>query len=431
MRILLTLSFFACLLSSCSTNRQTLRFEGVQDEFEALSGTEMLDQLDIQTPPPNFDQTPYRTPEKAEFQYSGHITSAAQLRVKLFKDGKKYTGFYTTDQAPEDTIRLSGMPIDSTKWNSKIELITDQDTAMSFITAPLDEYQSVYFEMVGTYGKAGREPEEGEVFYLYRQDFSLPVYRLSKVPETVLSPSRILSKVKKIGQDSYSLRQVLIDYNLILSRSDLLTLELDRESYTTIQPDSSFSLRILYKNLFGTPEDEAIIEVSYMDMLYFYSFFYKDGSDWKQVPSIIRLGRESAAQVPCLQLDGYPEDQFWMPEWKTLRRPGEYSLTGRTQSGYCGDGIDRGAEVYFYAWTITPKEARMVFSTREFSYWYASPSPAPVGRVIKRQLSFGEEFPKKLYIQDDIQEPEYNEKGSFVRLKTVKSFTTELPIFRK
>ena len=411
--------------------RSVVRFDNPSAGFTELNATEFLDQVDAQTPPPNFVQKPYRTPDTATFRYRGHITASEQLRVELSKQGKQYEGFYVSEEKPSDTVRLSGAPLDPDRWNAKIELVTDQEEAMSFITDQLDEYSSVYFEMSGTYGKAGRKADEGEVFYLYRENFSMPVYRLKDVPETVTAPTKILRDIAKNAEDSYTLRQLLTKHNLILSRSDLQVIEVAPESYSTIQPDEHFQLKRYQKNLFGTPEEETIIEVSYRDVLFFYTFFYQQDGAWKQVPSVIRLGREGANQVPCLNIEEYPEETFWLPKWRTLRRPDEFCLTGRTVGGYCGDGIDRGAEVYFHTWAVTPAEARLVFSVREFSYWYASPSPEPVQRVIKRDISFQtRNYPRALVIKDEVQRNRYGKDGGFEGLKTVKSFETVLPLFK-
>ncbi|MEM6297642.1 MAG: hypothetical protein AAF740_03030, partial [Bacteroidota bacterium] len=178
------------------------------------------------------------------------------------------------------------------------------------------------------------------------------------------------------------------------------------------------------KNLFGDKQEEAIMITSYADQLFFYSFFYKEDGDWMQVPSLVRVSKESFRNEPCLEIPAYATDKFWLPEWESL---GGYDvLTGRTVGGYCGTGADRGSEVFYYIWQVDKEAARLAFSAREYSYQYSSPSPAPVGNVIKRQFSLG----KDLNITDMIQKPVLDEKGEFLRLETTKTFKTELELSR-
>ncbi|MGF1533990.1 MAG: hypothetical protein ACFCUI_09815 [Bernardetiaceae bacterium] len=416
-------------LMACTPSRKTLTFAPAPDAFANLTGNEFLNALEEQLPPPNFIQQPYRTPAQAEFTYVGHITAQEEIRMHIQKNGYRYQGYYTSNLHP-DTIRLAGMPRDTTLWNAKVEIITDQEQPMSFITDALDEYQSFYFELTGTHGKVGRPEAEGNVFHLYRQNFTLPTYRLQK-PTTGITPAKILKDLKT-ATDAATLQKKLSDYNLVLNRSDLQSIEIDDDVYTTFQPNEDFQATLEYRNLFGDPTKEAVIRVSYRNILFFYSFFYKTDKTWQQVPGIVYLDREGFAQTPCMKLEGYPEDAFWLPRWEKLQNKDQEVLTGKAISGYCGTGIDRGSEVYFHIWQITEAGVEQLFSVREFDYWYASPSPAPVGRVIQRKLAFTETYPRALCITDEIQTPQTDANGDFIRLETSKTFVTEVDLaFKK
>ncbi len=425
MYVLIRYVFFFVGISLVACTPKTLTFQSQDDNFGNMKSTEFLDLIDSQTPAPNFDQTPYRLPENETFVFQGHIVEGEQIRVVIEKEGIAYTGYYTAPSR-EDTVFLAGGPQDPTKWNSKIELYElESDTSAqsnSFITDALDKYRSVYFELGGTYGKAGRKSEEGTQFVLYRENFSLSTYQLLE-PIEGYSPKAIL-KALKASKDANDLREKLFNYNLILSRSDLIILEVNREQFTTFQPNEEFEVNVTYKNLFGDSDKEAVIITSYADQLFFYSFFYRESGIWKQVPSLVRISKESFRNEPCLELPEYPKNTFWLPKWEMFR--GYEILTGHTIGGYCGTGIDRGSEVFYYIWQVDKGTARLLFSAREFSYQYSSPSPAPIGNVVKREFLLG----KRLLITDLIQSPVQDEKGEFKRLETTKIFKTELALSR-
>ena len=161
--------------------------------------------------------------------------------------------------------------------------------------------------------------------------------------------------------------------------------------------NKAMDVQIHYKNLFGDETEEAVVQISFDDWVYYLTVYAQENQRWKKLPDYIHFAKSDPAEEPCAW--DKPGSGYFYFSFEEALAPNEFILVGRTYGGYC-EGIMRGNEIIFYIWQITPSGINEIYQDTENSYWYESPSPYPSELPIYNNFVFveGEEevFPKRL-----------------------------------
>jgi hypothetical protein len=327
--------------------------------------------------------------------FVGHIGQQYAIEMSLSRQGKEYKGSYAYLPAKQP-IELKGQA--SSSLGASIgEYGKDGKMNAKFTLALESNAQTA----TGTWLKTGKAESESLPVTLYRQE-APPAAETTLLNAGSVKNIDELIKGALALKDSTQLLNYLISNNLILNSEEHYTYMppmFGEPQPTGLRADTALSITADYQNLFGTPEKEAIVKVKYNSMLYFLTFFYKDGENWKQVPSILHFNRGDAGNSPCLS-ESEAEKDYLSWNYQALRIADEVCLVGQVNGGRCADGTERGNDIVFNVWQVSPNGVFNLFSDTKNSYWYASPSPKPTSEPISRTFEFGQEnvFPKKLRV---------------------------------
>jgi hypothetical protein len=333
--------------------------------------------------------------------FVGHIGLRYAFEMSLTKQGNECIGTYNYLNYKQ-SITLKG------KFESSAYIYLNEYTKSGKINATFKLEVDIEGKIIGTWLKEGKSDTEALEVVLYRQEAlatsetEINSNIITKKPENISENilENIIREALEI-RDSTKLIEYLVDNNLIIN---------DKNTFTFIpifwqpmsdglRPDSLLHISVAYQNLFGTDEKEAIITIDYGSDVYFLSFFYKEGQNWKQVPNILNFNRGSYDNMPCLR-NSEIEVNYFSYQFQELRIANEFCIVGQINGGRCADGSNRGNEISFNVWQITKNGVFKLFSDTKSHYWYKSPSPEPVSKPIERSFEFSKEdkFSKYLSI---------------------------------
>lgn len=211
------------------------------------------------------------------------------------------------------------------------------------------------------------------------------------------TPQNFQKTLLSFDNDS-TLRTYLQQQNLI----DSTEMSILNETY---EPEiigcNGLEVDLFHKNLFGSFQPEAILQIRWQQMIYALSFYYQQAEKWEKIPGSITINQGSPENTPCLEArrcSGY-----FCFSFEALRNAQESVIVGKTWGGNCsGSGSsERGDLITQYIWQITPKGIHSLFKQIVREYFYFSPSPTPISERIERKIAFGPSsnglpFPKQL-----------------------------------
>ena len=330
--------------------------------------------------------------------FEGVINKNIPITMILERDGEEIFGNYYY-QKYKKIIGLKG----TVKQDGSFELIesiNDDITPYNGYTFEEWKQEGVFIgryvgntRLVGTW--RNRIKIDDDTFKNGSKSYPFSLQRRNKIQYT---PEDLKKKLLSFDSN-VELQFFLFEHLNFLDWDNLYYGEGDGESENEYSELSrqTMNVEIQYQNLFGTEVEEAIVQISFEDWVYYLTVYSKEGKRWHKIPGYVHFAKSDPAEEPCAW--DKPGNGYFYFSFEEAFAPNEFVLVGRTYGGYC-DGVTRGNDIIFYVWQATESGIEEIFQDTENSYWYESPSPYPSELPIYNNFSFVEgddaAFPKRL-----------------------------------